>query len=349
MTFPKVFIIILNWNGLKDTLECLESVFRMDYPNFEVITVDNGSVDDSVEMIRQKYLPVILIENKKNLGFTGGNNIGMRYAMEHGADFIWLLNNDTLVERDSLSKLVAASANSLEIGLLSPVIYFNDGSRKVQFCGSYVDSRRHKLIYPADADMEVDSRFKSGTSVCLWGTALLIKRSLVDNIGYLNDRFYAYWEDTDYSLRAIKAGFRNCVECSAAVYHKNRPPGKGIPNKAVHYYYYKMRNEYYFWSQYERGMNKITYFMNYLADVIEHSANYKCTLGEIYSGACFQGGWDAIRGIDGPWDKNVRMPIILGKLLLWHPYLLGGLLRLDMVNIVREIIRRSILRIMGML
>lgn len=104
MYYPKVYIIILNWNGLKDTLECLESVFKLDYLNFEVIVVDNGSTDDSVNVILKTYPQVRLIENRENLGYTGGNNIGMRYAIERDADYIWLLNNDTIVEEDTLGE-----------------------------------------------------------------------------------------------------------------------------------------------------------------------------------------------------------------------------------------------------
>lgn len=109
MKYPKVFIIIVNWNGLKDTLECLQSVFKQDYPNFEVIMVDNGSKDNSVQVIRNAYPQIILIENKENLGYTGGNNVGMHYAVNSGSDYVWLLNNDTVVEPDTLSKLVAAA------------------------------------------------------------------------------------------------------------------------------------------------------------------------------------------------------------------------------------------------
>lgn len=106
MNHPKVYVIILNWNGLEDTLECLGSVFQMDYQNFEVLVVDNGSKDNSINFIKTKYPQVVLIENKENLGYTGGNNIGMRYALNNGADYVWLVNNDTVVMVDTLSKLI---------------------------------------------------------------------------------------------------------------------------------------------------------------------------------------------------------------------------------------------------
>ena len=109
---PLIYIIILNWNGLQDTLECLGSILKMDYPNFRVVVVDNNSTDNSVDIIRKAHPQVSLIENKENLGYTGGNNTAMRYAMQHSADYVWLLNNDTTVEADTLSKLVFAAEES---------------------------------------------------------------------------------------------------------------------------------------------------------------------------------------------------------------------------------------------
>jgi len=340
MYYPKVFIIILNWNGLKDTLECLESVFKLDYPNFEVIVVDNGSTDNSAEIIPKMYAQVIFVENKQNLGYTGGNNIGMQYAMDNGADYIWLLNNDMVVEPDTLSKLIETAELNFKIGLISPTIYYYDKPEKIQFCGSYIDWEHQTIIYPKDNDEPVAEKFKTSTDVCLWGTALLIKRALVENIGYLNERYFAYWEDTDYSIRSLEAGFKNYVENQAKIKHRNQLTEEGVPRKAIHYYYYMVRNEYYLWSQHLEGFKKIIFFKKYIIKVIETSANYRFHYGEVYSDACFNGAYSAIRGADGPWDENIKMPFILKKILLWHPYLLGNMLRGDILNIFTEITKR---------
>ena len=124
----------------------MESVFKLDYPNFEVIVVDNGSKDNSAEVIHTTHPQVLLIENKENLGYAGGNNIGMRYAMDHGADYIWLLNNDTIFDPYTLDKIVASCESCEEIGLVSPVIYYDDISEKIQFIGSYMDWEHQKII-----------------------------------------------------------------------------------------------------------------------------------------------------------------------------------------------------------
>lgn len=113
---PKVFIIILNWNGLENTLECLASVSKLAYPFRQTIIVDNGSTDGSPDRLRTAYPHLTLIEHGVNLGYTGGNNAAMQYAMAHGADYVWLLNNDAVVEPDSLSALVATAVQNENIG-----------------------------------------------------------------------------------------------------------------------------------------------------------------------------------------------------------------------------------------
>src|ERR1039457_4136566 len=153
---PKVFIIVLNWNGLKDTLECLDSVFKLEYPNFEVIVVDNASTDNSVEVIREKFQQVILIENKENLGFTGGNNTGIRHALQLGTDYFWLLNNDTVLEPDTLSRIVVTADNDSTIGMISPVVHYHEDPLVIQNCGCYIDWESQKLINTASpAESEI--------------------------------------------------------------------------------------------------------------------------------------------------------------------------------------------------
>jgi len=210
----KVSIIIPTYNCSQYITEAIESILNQNYKNFEVILVDNGSIDDSVEIISKRYTQVILIANEENLGYTGGNNIGMRYAMEHTADYMWLLNNDTVVEPDTLSKLVDAAEKFPDIGLVSPVIYYYDEPDKVQFCGSYVDWGNSTILYAAIKDAQVSDEFQCGENVCLWGTALLINKHVVEKVGYLMEKYFAYWEDTEYSIRAIKGlrknNFSNC-------------------------------------------------------------------------------------------------------------------------------------------
>ena len=348
MNQPKVYISILNWNGLKDTLECLVSVFKLDYPNFEVIVVDNGSTDDSVEVIEKTYPQVTLIRNKENLGFTGGNNIAMHYAMDHLADYIWLLNNDTTVEPDTLTKLVTEAEQSSDIGLVSPVIYYYDEPEKVQFCDSYVDWVNQIIVYPEYKNRhisDIHDNFKCGENTCLWGTALLIKRNVVEKIGYLDEGYFAYWEDTDYSIRALKMGYRNVICASAKVLHKTALPDAGSLRRSAQFFYYTTRNRYILAIKFFKSRGMLSFWGNYLSFVLTNFIYCKQFNDRVASDACLDGAWAAIRRTAGPWDKTVKMPVWLRKGFLflssWHPHLWINLLQGKFSNISSEVLKRS--------
>ena len=130
--YPKVFVVVLNYNGGHFIKKCLASVFKNDYPDFEVVVVDNGSKDGSLEMAKTNISKAIFIKNEENLGFATGNNIGIRYSLERMADYVCLLNNDTEVEKDFLGKLVEAMEKDERVGIASPVI-FNGESKQIWF------------------------------------------------------------------------------------------------------------------------------------------------------------------------------------------------------------------------
>lgn len=348
MDHPKVFTIILNWNGHRDTLECLESVFKLDYPNFKVIVVDNGSTDDSVTVIHKTYPQVMLIENRENLGYTGGNNIAMRYAMEHGADYMWLLNNDTVIEPDTLSKLVAVAGESPDIGLVCPVIYYYHAPDRVQFCGTDVDWT--DFLTPVHKSTRSWQRKDVKKSVSLVGTALLIKRSVIEKVGYLNGKYFAYGEDNDYSIRVAKAGYENVVVMSARIYHKDSGSTKG--QKMPLQVFLRARNYYFLWMDNLTGLKRCRYFLRYLAHVISYSAMLNDEGSAECVSACLDGAWSALRGIGGQRDETVEMPRWLKRIFYcfysWHPYFWVGLLRGNFLSLYSEVIRRSKTKIVKM-
>ncbi|MCX7596938.1 MAG: glycosyltransferase family 2 protein, partial [Fischerella sp.] len=131
----KVFVILLNWNGWQDTVKCIVSLKGLSYPNYEIVVLDNASTNDSVEQIRAAHPDVTLIETGANLGFAGGNNVGIRYALEHGAEYIWLLNNDTIVDANALSAMVTKAESDPKIGLVGSVLYYMNNPGSVQAWG----------------------------------------------------------------------------------------------------------------------------------------------------------------------------------------------------------------------
>lgn len=307
---------------MKDTLACLESVYEQDFSDYEVVVVDNGSSDDSVEVIRREFPQVIMIENKKNLGYTGGNNVGMRYAIENNADYVWLLNNDTVVMKDTLKKLVMIGNKAHKIGLVSPVIYYYDFPEKIQFAGWIMDWKNHGVEEPDYNQVGKENYVMDGRDICLWGTALLIKTDVIRKIGYLEDKYFAYWEDIDYSIRSIKAGFINSVEFDTGIYHKVQP------YKKPHYYYFMARNEYMLWIKNLRLLEKISFSRKYFAKKISQYGYLQSHGDEECANAVLDGTWSGVLDIKGGWDKNVKAPYILKNILSRHTScwvrLLGG-------------------------
>jgi len=342
MNLPKVFIIILNWNGLQNTLECLESVFKLNYENFEVVMVDNGSTDGSCKIIEKMYIKVRLIENGENLGYAGGNNVGIRYAMSQNAQYIWLLNNDTIVEKDCLKTLVAQAEITDSLGLASPVVYYYDNPYEIQFAGSYMNWKDISLNYLTC----VKQGLNNDGDLCLWGTALLLKGQLVENIGYLKEEYFAYWEDVEYSLRSIKAGFKNIVCQSAKIYHKNKFHQEDNNKKGEAYHYFMSRNRVllgneYFKSPIKRSIFKIRLFAS-LSDYVQ-----RC--GKQNIDPIMDGSWQGIKGMNGPMTNRKRMPSSIKKSLVLisklHPIFLADLLTLRLSDVWRKMSKRHVMRL----
>src|SRR6266702_5280110 len=167
---PNVVCILLNWNGWQDTVECLDALKECTYPSLTVIVVDNGSTNDSVARIRAAHPDVLLLESGKNLGFAGGNNIGIRYAMAQGAVYVWLLNNDTEPAPDALSALVAKALTDRRIGAVASICYYADKPSTVQ---AWAGTRFNLWIGYARPSTEPhgDDWFHS-----LYGASMLIAR-----------------------------------------------------------------------------------------------------------------------------------------------------------------------------
>ncbi|MDO8240570.1 MAG: glycosyltransferase family 2 protein [Candidatus Moranbacteria bacterium] len=211
--YPKVFVIILNYNGKDVIKKCLTSVFKLDYPNLEVVLVDNNSADGSLEMAKAAFSKINFIKNEENLGFGAGNNIGIRFALERMADFVLLLNNDTEVDKDFLTKLIEVAQADEKIGVLSPVI-FDGNSKQIWFAGGKIDWLRMRTRHLQKAQTEdyYDSDFITGCS-------MLVRAEVFKQIGLLDEDFFLYWEDADFSVRVKKAGFKNVVVSGSWIYH----------------------------------------------------------------------------------------------------------------------------------
>ncbi len=235
-----VVAVVLNWNKARDTAQCVEALRQQDYSQLRVLVVDNGSAPGSLGPIEALSPPVPLIRNEHNLGFAGGVNIGITKALTDGAEFIWLVNNDAIPATDALSRCLAAMADA-RVGLVSPMILNADARDRVEFCGGLWDGK----VFRTTDEPSVYRGWAQDSPERVWlvGTALLIRRTVVETIGGFDEALFAYWEDNDYSVRAIRAGFWCVVATDARVRHWSGTPVQSPGLKPVHYHYYMARNE----------------------------------------------------------------------------------------------------------
>jgi GT2 family glycosyltransferase len=210
----KVSIVVLNWNGWRDTFLCLSSLRQLRYQNCEIIVVDNGSTDDSASRIHREFTSVKLIETEANLGFAGGCNVGIRYALTHDAQFVWLLNNDTTVDCNALSALVDTARRDRRIGAVGSAIYSMNEPEHVQAWGGgyvnfWIGRSRHFLEAVPDDRIEF-----------ITGASLLLPRQALESVGLLDEGFFMYWEDADFCFRLRRANWLIAVAGLSKVWHK---------------------------------------------------------------------------------------------------------------------------------
>ncbi len=218
---PKVSIIILNWNSYEVTRDCLHSLRKIDYRNYEVLIVDNGSVDSSADQLQREFPEVRMVRNAQNLGFTGGNNVGMRDALSRGADYLLLLNNDTIVAPDFLSKLVAVAEGQPTVGMINPKIYYYEPPDRIWYAGGQYEPWRtfpkHFGLRQRDVGLYNQKREVSFITGC----ALLIKAEVVRKIGLLDEIFFLSFEDADWSIRALEAGYKGVYVPESVIWHRD--------------------------------------------------------------------------------------------------------------------------------
>lgn len=234
---PFVTIVIVVWNGIEDTLECLRSLALDRYPNKEILVVDNGSTDGSAERIRGEGFEVCVVSCAMNLGFTGGNNVGLAEAQRRGAKYAFLLNNDTTLEPDALTLLVEAAESCVGAGLLSPVMHYYDAPGEVWFSGATLSLARGEALHQDLLSVAVENGGSPNTYPCAWvsGCAMLANISAVGQVGGFDDRYFLTWEDVDWCVRMRRFDWAVLVVPAARIYHKCGRSGARLTG--VHRYY----------------------------------------------------------------------------------------------------------------
>ncbi|MES2272922.1 MAG: glycosyltransferase family 2 protein [Chlamydiota bacterium] len=241
-SLPKIWVILLNWNGKKDTLECLASLEKVNTPNFQTLVVDNGSTDDSVTTLRAAYPEILILETGANLGFAGGNNSGIEWALRHKADWILLLNNDTVVDPEFLNAFLKAAKENPRAKILGAKIYRYSDRLRIDHLGGFWDPKIAEFESPASGQLD-DNPYQFVDMepvdyVC--GAALFMHRSVPEKIGLLESRFFLFWEETDFCFRAKRAGFETWTAPEAKIWHKVSSSFTG-GKPHMHYFWWRSR------------------------------------------------------------------------------------------------------------
>ncbi|MFR0586599.1 glycosyltransferase family 2 protein [Lactobacillus porci] len=215
----KVYLILVNYNGSKLTEECLDSIHKSEYDEkyeVHVIVVDNGSKVDETVALKQRYKDVIFIRSEDNLGFAGGNNLGIKRALDEGADYVLLINNDTVLDRRMLQLLMKNVKPDTVV--TSKILYYSKPD--TIWCeGGVIDWKKGNSYNGKMGEKDthnIENYYCDFTSGC----CMMISREIINTIGMLKDDYFMYCEDTEYCLRLKQAGYQIMVVPSATLYHK---------------------------------------------------------------------------------------------------------------------------------
>ncbi len=252
---PKVSIIILTFNSKRYILNCLKSVEKSTYSNYEIIVVDNGSRDGTIDLVKNNFPELKVVLNKENLGFTGGNNLGIKNAQ---GDIILLLNDDTIIHQDLLKVLVKELMSSDKIGIVGPKIYYMDEPKKIWFAGGKIDWFKGRGYHlKSNKKQQVDF---------ITGCALMIKREVINRIGLLDEKFFAYYEDADWCQKAKRAGYRVIYLPFGGVWHAKSATASNVFMDDIKGKYFKMLGRYLGFSiflKWKNHRNRFVFFLRY--------------------------------------------------------------------------------------
>lgn len=233
MSQPQILAIILNWKQPEITIECIQALQQMTYRHLAILVLDNGSGDDSCEKLKKNSDNIEIIALPKNLGFAGGCNWGMRHAKKLGYDWVLLINNDAFAAPDMLTHLVKEIED--DVALLAPKIFYEEEPSLIWFAGA----NQHKLILEMRDSGQKKSdnpRWKTRDVDYLVGTCLLVNLGVVWDVGLLNEGYFMYYEDLDWSILLRKAGYRLRFVSRAHLYHRVSL-STGGEGSALHRYY----------------------------------------------------------------------------------------------------------------
>lgn len=241
-----VALILINWNGYVFTKACLDSLRKVDFPNFKVILVDNYSQNQEGKRLKKAFPEIELIENSENIGFAGGNNSGIRHALDQGFSHVMLLNNDTIVEPDFLGQMIRKFDQNNRLGVVQPLICFLHDHKQIWSAGGKWDGFLGRAITMGDRENVDNFKVKGKNLDWATGCCMLITRKALLETGLLNESYFTYFEDVEWSLRFRENGFEIALAAEAKIYHEagassKKKHSEGTLSPKV--FYYHVRNQ----------------------------------------------------------------------------------------------------------
>jgi GT2 family glycosyltransferase len=219
MSEPFVICVILNTNRREDTLACLVSLSKSSYRHFSILVLDNHSTDGSVEAIQEQFPQVEIVPIAENRGYAGNNNVGIDIAVKKGADWVFVLNEDTILDPDCLGRLVEVGEEDARTGIVGPMVYHFDEPKYIQSAGGMLGPYWQSIHLAKD---ELDTGQWKDVHPVEWisGCAIMVRRAAIEQAGMIDERFFYYWEETEWCLRIGKAGWKVLHIPAARLWHK---------------------------------------------------------------------------------------------------------------------------------
>lgn len=280
MTEKKIAVILVNYNGLDDTLACIESLQKSTI-NSQIVVVDNASLEDESIKIAQYYKNVKIFRENRNLGFAGGNNIGIKWALEQNFEYIALLNNDTIVKENLLEQLLSVVDENI---VVAPYMYYYYYPNELWYGGGYLShftAKATHITHPQKNDNTFECSFVTGC-------CFLAHRTIWKKVGILDDSYFMYLEDVDFSARILQNNFKIVVNPQAKLWHK---VGKSTGNNSAFRMYYITRNRFLLQKKQKKSFSNfaiifiyVTMFFRIFRCVIKRNHLWKCILQGICDG-----------------------------------------------------------------
>ena len=302
---PKVVVATLTWNQKSDVLGCLGTLTKLDYPNYEIVVVDNGSTDGTSEAIREKFPQISIVRHSENLGCAEGVNGEIRFALQADADYLFIIANDATVEPTTLSELVRVAERDPRIGMVHPKVYYYNQPTRIWYArGAKIDWLRGRF-FGFVQNVEDDGYYDEECEADFFpGGFTLVRMEAVKKAGLLDPDYFIFFDDTDWSLRIHRAGYAGRYAPRAKAWHN---PSSSIGMESESFYYYRTRNRLVFFKKYSPFWLFPIHFLNILFELTFN------TLPTLYlsdrkpqMGAVLLGIFDFFRGKRGQRHFNKR-------------------------------------------